>query len=1493
MAGAMSEGVPGAARYAAGRFAPGLRVATHNVRGLTSSQQLQLLVDHWNHQRYQVVCLQETWVGRPGGKSQSWVELGLEQAAASTCCSYTAFWANNSAHGPDSGRGGTAILIRTDLLRTGQLQRVGRPLVSTDGRLLAMRLKWAGHTFTVANTYWPSTPALQREFIDRTLVPQLQQVPAGSLWMTGDFNHTGDAARDRTALDSGGTNSRRVAEEAVARYLQLQLGVKHQWVDAFRVRHPSLKGFTRADNQSAARLDRFYIPAPTTSHLQQCQVQHCPTSDHLPLLLHLRPATPLQPRGRGMPKVRMLCLASPALRLQLETWARQQVLHSSSLSAEQLLDWWPAFKAAYVAQVRSLDGAFAAERQHLTLQAQQARNASRSAWAALQHASAEATPAALQQAVLCRTQHLQAAHALVAPAVAASRDGWLAAGERPTRLLTSMVHSRGAEASGVGAVHAAGGGLITDNAGIAAAAATHFANVSAAPTCSPDAQQQILTAMSEQQRKGTARHITPQAAQRAGAARISAGEVAKALRGSNPSSASGPDGLPYTAWQLGDGIFFSLLAALFSAIHTCGRVPAGFLHGRLTIIFKKGDAADLSNYRPITVLDTVYRILGRVLAVRFGAAMGASVGREQGAFLKGRSIGDNIHLLQLLPHALLSHGISGGVAFLDIQKAYDTISRPFLLRLMSAHGADGNMLHWVSLLLSDTTAVAVVNGAVSPPATWAAGVRQGCPLSPYLYLFVAEALACWLREQPSTTLGIEVPGVGRIVSIHFADDTQVLLPNLLQATVEALLLAMRVFGAATGQHVSAPKSVLLAVGALPTPSPPPPSAPPVLAGMAVVQHVTFLGVTLSNPSLPPPSSSDTPAHTPNRGSQQLPASRQQQPAGCVCVQACELSPAGSGPAQVPQQPRQPQQLQVGMEAEGMQIDSPSPLSNPPLPSQHASHTQPPSLSPSTSDPWEARQQAVATTCNRLGSLPLSAMGRGLAVTAYALSKVLYHAEFEGMPQSSQQFLLRISAALVDRGVIPAVSQRGAFHHMPGIHSRLLSGPPRFGGFGLLPLQAHVLARHAVWASRLLLALCASPQLGTPPLGTSTLPAWIPLAAAMLRHICPSLHPSQTLLAATLSPSPSLMAAGRMPHLPNLQPAGLPPLPAERYPVPAGVLRNMMVALQALGPMQDVSTRCPQLSVEAVRLQQLQPLPTPQAVALVTRLGWQPCSAAHPRPPPMRPAAKLLSVRGTTRFLQSASEQERQTRHRQFVQEALPAGQPTAPALAAFQSTLSSLWDSPWPHPHKEILWRLAVNGISGAGGHDICLSGPCPCGFVLTPEQRAAGMATLHRSHAFWGCPVAQTVVQQLQQGVGDVPVLQHHVWLLLPPSRAVQRVVWQLVCLAALAAMDAGRRALWHSFKTAQRGDTPAAALGPDTALVHAAANHAVTSFWLTLTEFAGRGAPPTTGWQYVQADHPFLGVERPPSVPAPQLRVRLPPGLLLQPETELLDILTDEDFS
>jgi hypothetical protein len=152
-----------------------------------------------------------------------------------------------------------------------------------------------------------------------------------------------------------------------------------------------------------------------------------------------------------------------------------------------------------------------------------------------------------------------------------------------------------------------------------------------------------------------------------------------------------------------------------------------------------------------------------------------------------------------------------------------------------------------------------------------------------------------------------------------------------------------------------------------------------------------------------------------------------------------------------------------------------------------SGTQPPEAD------WQARLQQVEACFTRLAKLHLSAFGRGMGSAAYGVSKLLYLAEYAGMPDKpTLKRLSTITANLVDGGKAPAFQGQ----RFNGIAADLLAGNPRSGGFGALPWEQHVRARHAAWGVRLALASLDRP--------------WAAVADAVLQQLHPQLSAAALL-----------------------------------------------------------------------------------------------------------------------------------------------------------------------------------------------------------------------------------------------------------------------------------------------------------------------------------------------------------------------------------------------
>ena len=604
-------------------------------------------------------------------------------------------------------------------------------------------------------------------------------------------------------------------------------------------------------------MDRFYVSSQLIPYIRRADIYPESPSDHLPIFLHLLPL-PSHSFAATNRRVRCEFLADPSLKEDFEGWVEAKALFASGLDDQSLLHWWPSFKVALRDKALAL-GAAAARSSPSPSSSPSSSDLREELAAAV--ASAESrrpSGPALRRIIDARRAFVAATVSSAIQAETRRHRHWLAAGERPSPLLSKLARCPRL-AKCILALRDANGLPVSDGPALASMVAKYWASISSSSsppsssTSSPSAQDQVLASVAKH-----AARLDSGVADLAGSPTVELGSVLAACRSTKPGKSPGPDGIPAELWRRCLPLLGRVLAQLFSAIGKEGVTPKGFLDGDIRTIYKQGgDPLLCASYRPITLLNTDYRLCAKIIANRLGPALATVIGPEQTAFLPGRLMGDNISFLQLLPQALRcnaahpSQGLatSAVIAFLDFRKAYDTVVRRFLFRVMEVVGAGSRdeagralgILRWAELFLPPTTsASATVNGHTSAQETFRDGVRQGCPASPLLYLFITWALSCWLRDCP--VVGVKVTTVGDVVrGDQYADDSHPVLRSLLPEDIRIFLDFMNVFGEATNQWLNLDKVRLLLVGVPPS-SPPPPS----VHGLPIVSSVTSLGIPFSN-----------------------------------------------------------------------------------------------------------------------------------------------------------------------------------------------------------------------------------------------------------------------------------------------------------------------------------------------------------------------------------------------------------------------------------------------------------------------------------------------------------------------------------------------------------------------------------------------------------------------------------------------------------------------
>ena len=202
-------------------------------------------------------------------------------------------------------------------------------------------------------------------------------------------------------------------------------------------------------------------------------------------------------------------------------------------------------------------------------------------------------------------------------------------------------------------------------------------------------------------------------------------------------------------------------------------------------IIPKGDKDKrfLSNWRPITLLDTLYKIISGCIAERIKPALYSLINPDQKGFVAGRYIGEVVRTTADIIEFAKVNNVSGIILLLDFEKAYDSISFSYIIKCLHTFNFCEDMITWVKILLNNFKAVINHCGNCSPSFSIGRGCRQGDPIASYLFILCIEILAHRLRNDPKIKC-FSHKNVAHLLEIYADDMTVFLDPkaeNLRQA----------------------------------------------------------------------------------------------------------------------------------------------------------------------------------------------------------------------------------------------------------------------------------------------------------------------------------------------------------------------------------------------------------------------------------------------------------------------------------------------------------------------------------------------------------------------------------------------------------------------------------------------------------------------------------------------------------------------------------------
>ena len=198
--------------------------------------------------------------------------------------------------------------------------------------------------------------------------------------------------------------------------------------------------------------------------------------------------------------------------------------------------------------------------------------------------------------------------------------------------------------------------------------------------------------------------------------------------------------------------------------------------GVLTLIPKKEkNRLFLKNWRPLTLLNTDYKIIAKTLSNRLIKILPFIIDEDQTGYINGRYIGCNIRLIEDIIMLSKSKKIAGIILVIDFEKAFDSLRWRFMHESLRKFNFGEKFISFVQTIYTNISTTIINNGNISPWFSPRRGVRQGCPLSPYLFLICVEVLAAKIRQDENIE-GLKIANSTIKIS-QLADDTTCFIKN--------------------------------------------------------------------------------------------------------------------------------------------------------------------------------------------------------------------------------------------------------------------------------------------------------------------------------------------------------------------------------------------------------------------------------------------------------------------------------------------------------------------------------------------------------------------------------------------------------------------------------------------------------------------------------------------------------------------------------------------
>lgn len=291
-------------------------------------------------------------------------------------------------------------------------------------------------------------------------------------------------------------------------------------------------------------------------------------------------------------------------------------------------------------------------------------------------------------------------------------------------------------------------------------------------------------------------------------------EIRKVLFGMPNNKSPGPDGYPCEFYKATWSIIARDFVVAVQSVFKFGFLPKGVNSTILALIPKKLDSMEMKDYRPIACCNVLYKVVSKMMANRLKVLLPRIIVETQSAFVQGRLLMENVLLAIELVKGYHKENVSPRCAMkIDISKGFDLVQWDFLLKCLKFLGFPVKFIIWIELCVTSPSFSVQVNGDLAGYFQSSRGLRQGCSLSPYLFVLCMNVLSHKIDRAVRDKQFKFHPGCKKLALTHlcFADDLMVFVEGL-KKSIEGTLSVFDAFETWSGLKISLEKSTIFMAG---------------------------------------------------------------------------------------------------------------------------------------------------------------------------------------------------------------------------------------------------------------------------------------------------------------------------------------------------------------------------------------------------------------------------------------------------------------------------------------------------------------------------------------------------------------------------------------------------------------------------------------------------------------------------------------------------------